>query len=119
MKKTFYKTDGDDIDETCLDPCKFIKPTVKIGSATCQKCPNCIGWDSEEKWVKCVKYGTEKVPVNICKIGDLWYEKVPLSLLVEKGLSKCEHCSITLHSYDCITNGCEGVNFKLLNEQPK
>lgn len=43
----FYKT----------DVCTFLNR--KFLSIECNNCDNCVGFDSEEKWVKCVLYANE------------------------------------------------------------
>jgi hypothetical protein len=63
MKKLFYNTKGNEPDIECIDPCEFEKyrpnKGTMIGSASCQKCRACHGWDSEECWVKCLAYALE------------------------------------------------------------
>jgi len=56
MEKLYFKTTGLEPDVECIDPCPYKnKPSegTMIGSASCQDCISCLGWDSEENWVKC------------------------------------------------------------------
>jgi len=62
MEKLYFKTEGDEPDENCTELCPYDeKPSkgTKIGSASCQDCGYCYGWDREEKWVKCLKHSLE------------------------------------------------------------
>ena len=45
----FFSVRGDDY----IEECKVQKNGIKIGSATCQECENCIGYDFKKCWIKC------------------------------------------------------------------
>ena len=68
MEKLYFKTTGQEPDENCIDPCKYEdRPNegTMIGSAKCQDCKACFGWDSEENWVKCLNYSMEKQGLHV------------------------------------------------------
>ena len=59
MEKLYFRIAGSEPDTTCIDPCTYKdKPSegVMVGSATCQGCISCYGWDAEENWVKCLSH---------------------------------------------------------------
>ena len=63
MEKLYFNTRGQDPDVTCIELCNYKDSPSKltmIGSASCQDCRACYGWDSEESWVKCLNYSLEK-----------------------------------------------------------
>ena len=63
MKKLYFRTKGQEPDEVCIDVCPYKNrptKTTKIGSCSCQGCNECYGWDSEENWVKCLRYAVDK-----------------------------------------------------------
>ena len=58
MEKYYYKHKDKNGWTECTEDCNVksntkIKLFVKIGSYTCRRCENCIGFDTEEKWIKC------------------------------------------------------------------
>ena len=58
MNKFFFITEGQEPDVNCIEPCNCggrPNESIMIGSASCQECIFCMGWDSEEQWVKCLK----------------------------------------------------------------
>jgi len=64
MKKLYFKTRGQEPDITCIEPCEYKnKPSenTMIGSGICQDCQDCLGWDSEENWVKCLSHELENI----------------------------------------------------------
>ena len=68
MEKLYFKTTGQEPDVNCIEPCKYEDRTsegVMIGSGQCQDCIACYGWDSEEKWVKCLNYSMEKQGLQV------------------------------------------------------
>ena len=63
MQKYHFKTEGEEPDVECTELCSYIAeeyPGVRIGSAACQSCENCYGWDQEENWVKCLQISKNK-----------------------------------------------------------
>lgn len=63
MEKLYFKTIGQEPDAECIEPCPYQgRPAegTMIGSASCQGCNSCYGWDIEESWVKCLDYSLEK-----------------------------------------------------------
>lgn len=67
MEKLYYKTTGWN-NEDCIDPCKFKdKPSkgTMVGSASCQDCIACYGWDREECWVKCLNNALQNQNVHV------------------------------------------------------
>ena len=63
MIKLNYRTRGQDPDINCTISCRYKhKPSkgTMIGSASCQGCESCYGWDKEEQWVKCLNYACEQ-----------------------------------------------------------
>ena len=62
MKKLYFKTTGQEPDVNCVEQCfhnsnnNTNQPYCMIGSAKCQECQFCFGWDREEHWVKCLEY---------------------------------------------------------------
>lgn len=63
MRKLYFNTTGQEPDIDCIDPCPYDdKPleNTMIGSAACQECKSCYGWDSEENWVKCLAYSLKQ-----------------------------------------------------------
>jgi hypothetical protein len=49
ITKIYYESD----DKKCKSP-KRIAMNVRIASHLClHACPHCMGWDFQEKWVKC------------------------------------------------------------------
>ena len=69
MKKLYYKTEGQDPDTICVDPCPYkidnVNRNPMIGSASCRDCLYCFGWDSEEDWIKCLKYSMEQQGLHV------------------------------------------------------
>lgn len=63
MQKLKFNTTGSEPDVNCIDKCKYkdYRPSegTMIGSANCQQCKACYGWDIEENWVKCLAYALE------------------------------------------------------------
>ena len=71
MEKFYFKTEGQEPDINCIQKCNYItKPSkgTKIGSASCQQCQNCFGFDKEENWVKCLEYSLD---ITVRKIKPL------------------------------------------------
>jgi len=63
MKKLYFKTTGQEPDVNFVDKCPYIdyrpREGTMIGSASCQQCKACYGWDSEENWIKCLAHALE------------------------------------------------------------
>lgn len=49
--KYYYPTGGV-LHDTCLQECA-IKTPIRIGSAKCKECENCLSFNTEESWIVC------------------------------------------------------------------
>ena len=68
MEKLYFKTRGQEPDVECVEICKYKdkpSPNTRIGSALCQDCVACYGWDKEEDWIKCLNHSLEKQGLTV------------------------------------------------------
>lgn len=49
----YYQTTGI-MEDTCTEPCKLKQP-IRIGSAKCKECENCVLHNTDEGWIECQK----------------------------------------------------------------
>lgn len=72
MEKLHFRIGGVEPDLVCLDLCTYLPSdykdkygtkvgyAIRIGSAACQMCEFCRGFDLEEQWIKCSQYNLTK-----------------------------------------------------------